>query len=64
MDDFKKGKLSPINEKEISDKTFMRVWTTGKTENLYTVKLGFEKEIGFSLSIILFTNLLRETADV
>lgn len=49
------------DEIEFENKTFSRVWTVGKNENIYTIQLKFDKDDHIALSIYLFTNLLRQT---
>jgi hypothetical protein len=61
LDDLQKGKWEERDEDEFLNKTFMRTWTIGKEENIYTIQIKFDNEQKLSLSILLFTNLLRET---
>lgn len=60
-DDQQKGKWETADDEAMKKKTFSRIWTAGKNENIYTIQLKFDKDDHFSLSILLFTNLLKET---
>jgi len=60
-DDQQKGLWNQKDDLEFVDKTFNRVWTIGKNENIYTIQLKFDKNERIALSIYLFTNLLRQT---
>jgi hypothetical protein len=63
-DDNGKGKWDATDEKEFATGVFLRTWTLGQESNLYTVQIRFTDDLGFCLSIILFTNLLRETNNI
>lgn len=55
------------NEKDIQDfheKKLEHIWTIGKTDDLYTIKISFNAQKQFCLSIILFTNLLKKTNNI
>lgn len=60
IDDNRKGFWSKTDEETFEQGAISRMWTLGRNENIYSLRLNNKKEEGLQLSILFFTNLLKQ----
>ena len=60
IDDNRKGFWSKTDEESYENKCVSRMWTLGRNENIYSLRLNTTQKDGLQLSILFFTNLLKQ----
>ncbi len=60
IDDNRKGFWSGSDDENFEKGYLDRMWTLGKNENIYSLRLIYDKNSGLQLSILFFTNLLKQ----
>lgn len=60
IDDNRKGFWSNSDDENFEKGYLDRMWTLGKNENIYSLRLIYDKDNGLQLSILFFTNLLKQ----
>lgn len=60
IDDNRKGFWSSSDDENFEKGHVDRMWTLGKNENIYSLRLIYDKNDGLQLSILFFTNLLKQ----
>lgn len=60
IDDNRKGFWSNTDDVNFDLGKASRMWTLGRNENIYSLRLGYSHESGLQLSILFFTNLLKQ----
>ena len=58
-DDNRKGLWQEEEKIKAEDGYIMRMWTLGEEQNIYSVRLRYEKGKGMELQIMFYTNLLK-----
>lgn len=60
IDDNRKGFWSKTDEESFETGVVSRMWTLGRNENIYSLRLNTTQKDGLQLSILFFTNLLKQ----
>jgi hypothetical protein len=60
IDDNRKGFWSESDDKNYEKGFVDRMWTLGKNENIYSLRMTYDENQGLNLSILFFTNLLKQ----
>ena len=60
IDDNRKGFWTASDDEHFEKGFVDRMWTLGKNENIYSLRLTYDKNQGLNLSILFFTNLLKQ----
>ncbi|MDA3865973.1 MAG: hypothetical protein PF489_04395 [Salinivirgaceae bacterium] len=59
IDDNRKGFWSDSDDENYENGFIDRMWTLGKNDNIYSLRLTYDPEQGPQFSILFFTNLLK-----
>ncbi|MBI9065989.1 MAG: hypothetical protein JEZ09_01775 [Salinivirgaceae bacterium] len=61
-DDFENGEWNEEDDKQFEEESYRRVWTIEHGESFVCVE--FNEEIGITLNILFFNNLIKESEDI